>query len=417
MSTLPPALAHVLALRGFAWADELRPDPYGTGTLPILTRSGSQIGTADLPLLPDTAEDTFSLFDEIAPLTDQHRTATLVRLEYTELAFLIAFLPVLDGGAWQYLLAQLDEDDNDASTTLFTATTTTLTALTRKERTEILALLRSALQRGHIEPATIPSLRVGIDEIQALRDTVFRDSIRFAASVVRTHRGLLDWSTALLAACQGLEDAIDRFEPARGFQFSTYAHHWIRQRVGRHRSNQQAPLRLPVHLHESIYRYIVAERTLWTEDRRPTIEAVLEALGTGRPRTESTVEHLRPVFDAHLLRADSSATPFAEHILDSDLPSMWDGAAPSTWPTFALRQVEHALSTLGGNHAERQADILRERLALCRPRAATLQEMGTTFNVSRERIRQLQVSAIGRLKLDNLRDIHDIRPWRWRAGS
>ncbi len=411
MSTLPPALAHVLTLRGFAWADELRPGPSGTGTLSILSSSGEVVGTADVPLAPNTPDDTFSLFDKIVPLTDQARSATLVRLEQTELDLLIAVLPALDEGARQHLLPRLDEGNN--AITLFDSPTQSLAALTRKERTELLALLRSALHLGQIDSATIPSLRDGLGRIQALRDTVFKDSIRLASVALRAYRGLLDWSTALLAACQGLEIALDRFEPARGFQFSTYAVQWIRHRVGRHRSNLQAPLRLPVHVEESLYHYVTTERTLWTHDGRPSIDAILEALGSERPRIEGKVEHLRPVIDAHLFDDQSSIISFAEQVLDPDLLSMWDGAAPATWPAHALEQIEHAVSTLVGKDRERRADILRERLALRRPGPKTLQEVGEALGITRERVRQLQVVAIRSLRIHNL----DHDPWRWRSGS
>ena len=96
-----------------------------------------------------------------------------------------------------------------------------------------------------------------------IRARLFRDSVRIAISMAKARAHDLDWVLALSTACMGILVAIDRFEPSRGYQFSTYAMWWVRHRVGRMRSEDARPLRIPVHMTDRLTRFLRAERALW----------------------------------------------------------------------------------------------------------------------------------------------------------
>ena len=410
---LTPVLAEVLARRGFAWCGEvaLAPD----GDLPVLDHSGATVGKAAILFDDNDVSGSFTLSQAVVPLSRDGRTRTLIRLAEAELELLTDAIGALDDAARRRVLEHADEEQE--VTRVLDSSEQTLQGVTRRERTTLIALLRTALEQDDIGAHVRSSFGAGLKRVYDLRERVFHDSIRLAASVISQRGGHLEWSTAVLAACQGLEIALDRFEPSRGFQFSTYALWWIRQAIDRYRENQSATLRLPIHAHERLQRYRVAERELWLDGRRPSTEAVLEALGSNRELVARVVEHLRSPHDARLHGDASKPFSFGERVLDPALPSMWAGAPPGAWPLAAVAHLRQALATLPGHQTARKAKILDERLAIGRPRPATLAEIGHDFGVSRERIRQLQAAAVAKLRLDALGTIHDVRPWHWRART
>lgn len=414
MTKIPPALAHVCSLRGFAWASEVPPQPSADAGIPVYDTSGRVAGVADI--VGGKSDDEFSLFDEISPLTDDQRTAALERLERKEIELLRAVLPSLAPEAAREIVHDDDDtdvdDEHDPGRVLEGSETAFLPA-SRKQRVAVVERLRGLLRDSQIEEETAATATAHLDEIQALRSTVFRDSIRLAAGLAKEHRHALDFTRAMIAACHGLDIALDRYEPSRGFKFSTYATHWIRQSIGRYRKNQQSALRMPVHVHEALSRFVQHEREQWSEQGRPSTQDILASMPADRRVSPNVVEHLRAVINASSSYAGAC---FTDQIVDSDIPSLWDGGVPARWPDAALGQIAALIDGVGGKQADRIAEILRARLGLDRP-TKTLQELGEDFGITRERIRQLQNKGLTKIQEKLITKTTAVHPWPWRLRT
>jgi RNA polymerase sigma factor (sigma-70 family) len=401
-------------LRGFAWADEAPLTP--TGSTPVLSDAGNTVGVVDTEH-DAVDQDDFSIFDAIIPLSGDQRRSVLTQLAEVECITLVNALGSLDEHDRERVGTALQAHDDGASiTSLLDNPGATVGSMGRKRRTELIGVLRTAFHQVDLSPDILGAFEEGVEEVRRLRAVAFRDSARLAAKIAAKHRGGLDWSTAFLAACEGLVIGLDRFEPWRGYEFSTYATYWIRHYVRRYRQNRATALRIPVHVRERIYDYTQAERDLWTGDLRPTVRAVVEALGEIGPAAERAIVHAGPVLDAGVDDGRSTSLALAEQIHDAGILPLWDGGPPAVWPGLAVEQLRAAVANIGDAtpKGERIRNIVWRRLAVDRNRAQTLQEIGDDFGISRERVRQLESRALGVLKLDHVERGADVCPWRWR---
>jgi RNA polymerase primary sigma factor len=230
------------------------------------------------------------------------------------------------------------------------------------------------------------------------RDQLTTANLRLVVSVAKKYIGrgmnLLD---LLQEGNIGLIRAVEKFEYERGFKFSTYAHWWIRQAVTRAIADQARTIRIPVHMVETINRLHRVSRALLQElGREPTLEEIAEAMSRGQ-EVVVTIEKVREIIKASH-QAISLDTPVGDEADRTLGDFIEDTAAPVPAEAAARQllkeQVAAVLQSLNG----RERRVLELRFGLEDGRARTLEEVGREFNLTRERIRQIEARALRKLR-------------------
>jgi RNA polymerase primary sigma factor len=240
-----------------------------------------------------------------------------------------------------------------------------------------------------------PALR---DLAKHSRDHLTSANLRLVVSIARKYinqagMGLLD---LVQEGNAGLIRAVDKFEYERGFKFSTYATWWIRQAIQRGLADQSRTIRIPVHMVETMGRVARVVRELSTQlGREPTNAEIAAALPDETPAmTPQRVEEIRKLgrepVSLQSPVGDEGDAELGELIPDEDAVSPLDVVADR----MRREQIEHVLASLDG----REQRVLRLRFGLDDGHARTLEEVGREFGLTRERIRQIEVQALRKLR-------------------
>ena len=235
-------------------------------------------------------------------------------------------------------------------------------------------------------------MELGGEEGKRAQQRLAEANLRLVVSIAKRYvgRGML-FLDLIQEGNLGLIKAVEKYDYRKGFKFSTYATWWIRQAITRAIADQARTIRIPVHMVETINKLIRVSRQLLQElGREPTPEEIAEEMGMSVERVREILKISQEPVSLETPIGEEEDSHLGDFIQDDNVPVPADAAAF----TLLKEQLVEVLGTL----TEREQKVLRLRFGLDDGRARTLEEVGKEFNVTRERIRQIEAKALRKLR-------------------
>jgi len=254
------------------------------------------------------------------------------------------------------------------------------------------AALRLEREEAQLSFSERRRLRRSVVEGEKARESLITANLRLVVSIAKKFvRPTMPLADAIQSGNIGLMRAVEKFDHTKGFKFSTYATWWIRQAISRAVAEESRNIRLPAHTVEAVNRVLRAQRDLLQKNQRePSPSEVALALGED---VAKVVELLGLVGDTTSL--DKAVSDDSETTMADNLPEREPVDPTDSIERASMREAVHiVLAEL----PERDQEIMRMRFGLDGADPATLEEVGRAFNVTRERVRQIEVRTLARLR-------------------